>query len=116
VTSISVRIDIEPGVCAEIDWAGDALYIYDPVSELKIKTSLFVATLSFSDYFYAEAFLDQKVRSWIYGHVNALQFFGGVPAILTPDNTKTAVIKSDKYEPDIHEAIPGVSRSLWDGD
>jgi transposase len=91
--SISVRINREPGECVEIDWAGDALYLHDPASELKIKASLFVATLSFSDYFYAEAFLDQKVRSWIDGHVNALEFFGGVPAIVTPDYVSRHIIR-----------------------
>ena len=55
------------------------LYLYDPITDERIKTSLFVATFSFSDYFYSEAFTDQKVRSWILANEHALQFFGGVP-------------------------------------
>lgn len=103
--SLSVRLDRNPGEMLELDWAGDALYIYDPLTEVRIKASLFVASWAFSNYFYTEAFLDQKLRSWIKANDNALQYFGGVPLMLVPDNTKTAVIKADRYEPDLHEAF-----------
>lgn len=40
--------------------------------------------------------------SWIDSHVRAFEFFGGVPEIIVPDNTKCAVIKPDQYEPDLN--------------
>jgi len=102
--NIVTHMDTAPGEILEIDWAGDSLYIYEPIIEQRIKVSLFVAAFSYSGYFYTEAFLNQKVHSWIQAHDNALQFFGGVPLILKPDNTKTAVIKPDRYEPQLNEA------------
>jgi transposase len=40
---------------------------------------------------YAEAFLDERLPSFIQGTVDALQFYGGVPKYLVPANYKTAV-------------------------
>lgn len=37
---------------------------------------------------YAEALLDEKQAAWNTAHVHMFQFFGGVPKILVPDNTK----------------------------
>ncbi len=102
--SPSLRIDRRPGESLELDWAGSVLHVHDPVTGLPVRASVFVAALAFSAYFYAEAFLNQKVVSWIMGNEHALRFFDGVTLILTPDNLKTAVIKADRYEPDLHEA------------
>jgi transposase len=33
-----------------------------------------------------------KMENWIEGHVNAFEYFEGVPQIIVPDNTKTAVV------------------------
>jgi transposase len=38
---------------------------------------------------------------------NCLDFFGGVPACIVPDNLKSAVTKSNKYEPFINEQFAG---------
>ena len=51
---------------------------------------------------FAEASLAQDLPSWIRAHVHALEFFGGVPQILVPDNTKTGVSHPCRYEPDIN--------------
>ena len=104
-TSVGVRIDRNPGESLELDRAGGSLYVHDLVTDERIPVSLFVATLSFSAYFYAEAFIDQKVHSWILANRHALEFFGGVPMILIPDNLKTAVITPDRYEPDLHRGF-----------
>lgn len=36
---------------------------------------------------------------------NAMHYFGGVPAAIVPDNLKSAVTKSSKYEPLINETF-----------
>jgi len=50
------------------------------------------------------AFLDEKVNHFIMDTVNALEFYGAVPKILKPDNTKTASIKSTKDTLILNEA------------
>ena len=44
----------------------------------------------------------QDLPSWIKAHVNAFDFFGGVPEIVIPDNLKSGVTKPFYYEPDIN--------------
>lgn len=33
--------------------------------------------------------------------------FGGVPKILVPDNLKAAVVKSDRYQPEVNTILEG---------
>jgi transposase len=41
----------------------------------------------------------QTLVDWIDAHVRAFEAIGGVPHLLVPDNTKTAVIKACLYDP-----------------
>ncbi len=107
--NISMRRDRKPGEILELDWTGSYLLLHSRTSPATVKCNLFVATLPFSGYFYAEAFADQKLHSWITAVNNSLYYFEGVPVILRPDNLKTAVIKPDKYEPDLNEAMKELS-------
>ena len=34
--------------------------------------------------------------------IHALEFFGGVPTLAVPDNTKTAVTRACRYDPDLN--------------
>lgn len=103
--NLSLRRDREPGEVLELDWSGSFIPLHSPFSEETIPCHLFVAALPFSSYFYAEAFADEKIKSWITGIVHSLEFIGGVPKILKPDNCKTATIKADKYEPELNQAM-----------
>ena len=47
--------------------------------------------MSYSTYAYAEAFPDMKQASWIKANVHMLEYIGGVPKMIIPDNTSTAV-------------------------
>ena len=47
--------------------------------------------LPYSSYFYCEGFFDERMGSWLTGHMHGFEFFGGVPVVLVPDNCKTAV-------------------------
>jgi transposase len=84
------------------DYAGDTAGILDPMTGEVIPVYIFVATLGASNYTYAEGVLSLSLPSWIDSHVRAFEFFGGVPRVIVPDNTKCAVIKPDRYEPDIN--------------
>jgi len=80
----------------EVDWAGTTLFITDNITGDLIPAFVFVATLSCSQYSYAEAFASMKTEEWINAHIHAYQFFQGVTRILVPDNLKTGVIKHGK--------------------
>lgn len=92
----------EPGEKLFVDWAGDKIPIRDATSGSELQASLFVGAMGASHKIYAEAFLDQKLGSWITAHVHALHFYGGVPRLIVPDNPKTSVVTYCRYEPKIH--------------
>ena len=50
---------------------------------------IFVAVWGASNYTYAEATWTQTLPDWIGSHVRAFGFFGGVPALIVPDNLKS---------------------------
>jgi transposase len=97
-----MRLTHKAGEKLFIDYAGLTIpYVLGTTGEER-KAEVFVATLGASSYTYAEAQASQAMDSWIGGHVRAFEFFGGVPEILVPDNTKTGVTSPCRYEPDIN--------------
>ena len=61
----------------QVDWAGNTLDIYDPVTGDVSKAYLFVAVLPCSCYAYAEACDDMKLENWLLCHAHAYSYFGG---------------------------------------
>jgi transposase len=88
-----------------VDYAGKTLQIVDKESGEALQAQFFVAILGASQYTYAEASLSQGKEDFILSVENALHFFGGVPAAIVPDNLKSAVTKSNKYEPTLNETF-----------
>ena len=88
----TMHINRKPGEQVEVDWAGDPAHIIDPDTGEIINTYVFIGVMTYSQYTYAEAFIDEKQRAWIAAHVHMYEYFGGVAKILVPDNCKTAVI------------------------
>jgi len=85
-----------------IDWAGDTVPVYDRPSGEPWPASIFVAVLGASSYTFAQARRTQTLPDWIGAHLDAFEFFGGVPEIAVPDNPKTGVRKACRYEPDLN--------------
>ncbi len=50
--------------------------------------------MTYSQYAYVEAFINEKQQAWITAHIHMYQYFGGVAKILVSDNCKTAVIRN----------------------
>ena len=103
-TGASMRIQRNPGESVEVDWAGDPMGYADPLTGEPRQAWVFVAALSFSAYAYVEAFADMTLGSWIDAHVHALEHFGGAARLLVPDNLRTGVSRSDRYEPALNPA------------
>ena len=85
-----------------VDWAGTKIPVHDRHTGNVQESSLFVAVLGASSYTYAEATLTQELQHWIGAHVRSFEFLGGVPELVIPDNTRTAVSKACRYEPDLN--------------
>ena len=93
----TIHISRKPGEQTEVDWAGDPAQIIDPDTGEIIPAYLFVGVMTYSQYPYVEAFINEKQRAWITAHVHMYEYFGGVTRILVPDNTKTAVIHNNDW-------------------
>jgi transposase len=86
-----------------VDYTGEKLQVVDAHSG-EVKTmEVFVAILGASQLTYVEAIESQRVEDFISCCENALQYFGGAPNAIVPDNLKSAVIRSHRYEPKLNE-------------
>ena len=85
-----------------VDFAGDPLQIVDKETGETTDLQVFVACMPASDYGFAMAVPSQKIEDFLHAMECALRFFGGVPTIVVTDNLKSAVIKSDRYQPTIN--------------
>ena len=86
-----------PGQSMEVDFAGKTFRINNPYSEEQDTVVVFVAVLPYSQYVYAEGMISTKEPEWIEVNNNALQYFGGVPAIVVCDNCKQAVLVNEDW-------------------
>ena len=93
----TMHINRKPGEQIEVDWAGDPAQIIDPDTGEIIPAFLFVGVMTYSQYPFVEAFINEKQRAWITAHVHMYEYFGGVTRILVPDNTTTAVIHNNDW-------------------
>src|ERR1700741_2103769 len=86
-----------------VDYAGDGVPVVVDRLTGEIRTAqIFVAVLGASSFTFAHAGWTQALPDWIDAHVRALEAIGGVPHLLVPDNTKTAVIKACLYDPQVN--------------
>ena len=87
----TMHIPRKPGEQVEVDWAGDPAQLTDPDTGEITNAWIFVGVMTYSQYTYAEAFINQKEDAWIRAHVHMFEYFGGVAKVLVPDNASTAV-------------------------
>jgi transposase len=85
-----------------VDYAGQTVEVIDPSTGEIQEAQVFVAVMGASNYTFAEATWTQQAQDWIASHQRAFIFFSGVPAQLVPDNLRSGVNKSDRYEPELN--------------
>jgi transposase len=88
-----------------IDFAGDKLSYFDREKGVEVKCDVLLITLGYSNYTLAIALPNQKIDSVIKGSVDLFTRLGGVCKFIVPDNMKTAVVKSDPYEPVLNDSF-----------
>ncbi len=88
----------------EVDFAGKPFHLVDRLTGEVVEIVVFVAVLPYSQYIYAEGMVSTKEPQWIEVNNHALQYFGGVPALVVCDNCKQAVIANkDWIAPDLNK-------------
>jgi len=84
-----LRLETPPGFDAQCDWGKVDLFLGGEEKRL----SMFVLTLSYSRFKFARLFFLERQECFFQGHLEAFEYFGGVPKQVTYDNLTTAVAK-----------------------
>lgn len=100
-----MKLEHEPADKLFVDFAGKPLHYVDRSTGELIPCQVFVACLPFSDYCFAMVVPSQRITDFLYALGCCLNDIGGTPAVLVPDNLKSAIIKTDRYEPEINRAL-----------
>ncbi len=79
-----------------IDYSGVTMPITNQVTGEITKAQIFVTVLGASGYTFVHATGTQSTKHFIESHIQAFNFYGGIPNILVPDNLKAAVISHKK--------------------
>jgi len=82
-----------------VDYAGQTVPVTDPVSGEVRRAQVFVGVLGASNYTYACASWQQTAADWVGAIIATLEFIGGVPRLLVPDQPRALIANPDAYEP-----------------
>jgi len=85
-----------------VDYTVPTMQVVNPDTGEYRTAQIFVAVLGASSYTFACAHWSQQLPDWLDAHVQALNYFGGIPEIIVPDNLLSAVTKTNRYQPDIN--------------
>ena len=107
---VSMHLDHEPGRRLFVDFAGTRPSITDAKTGIEQPVELFVSVLPASGLIYTEAVASQQINDLCTGTRHAFEYAGGVSTIIVSDNLKSAVTKSDRYEPDINRTFEDFGR------
>lgn len=95
--AICIRFHTLPGEEAQVDFGYAGLTLDNEGK--KRKTWLFNMRLSYSRLDYFTKVYDQKVATFIDCHLQAFEFFKGIPRVVKIDNLKAAILVANFYEP-----------------
>lgn len=99
---LSMRQEHRAGEKLFVDYCGRTFPIVDAATGEIRDAQVFVAVMGASNYTFAEATWSQALPDWIGSHVRAFAFMGAVPKCVVPDNLKSGVTKTCRYEPDVN--------------
>jgi transposase len=99
---LSMRQEHRAGEKLFVDYCGQTIPIVDASTGEVRDAQVFVAVMGTSNYTYAEATWSQSLPDWTGSHVRTFSFLGCLPKCVVPDNLRSAVTKTCRYEPDIN--------------
>lgn len=85
-----------------VDYAGMTVPWLDTTTGEIMEAQIFVGALGASQFIFAEATASQKIPDWVQSHIRMWEYFGGVSVMVVPDNLRSGVSKSHRYDPDIN--------------
>ncbi len=85
-----LRLRTLPGEQGQVDWGA---FGYLTIGKAKRPLVGFVMVLSWSRAIFLRFYLNQRMESFLHGHVSAFAAWGGLPRTLLYDNLKSAVLE-----------------------
>src|SRR6185437_8137958 len=85
-----------------VDYAGPTVPIVDLSTGEEHDAQIFVSALGASHLLYTEATWTQTLPDWIGAHVRMVEYYGGVTALIIPDNASALVRQPCYYEPEVN--------------
>jgi transposase len=83
-----------------VDYAGDTVPVVDASTGEITRAQIFVAVLGASNYTFACATPRQTTEDWIGAQVLALEFIGGAPKLIVPDQARALIKTPGRYDPE----------------
>lgn len=101
----TLHLEQKPGDKMYIDYTGNKLSIVDRETGEIIDVEVFVSVLGYSGLTFVKACASQKKEYFLPCIADALEYYGGAPKVLVPDNLKSAVDQANAYEPQINRDL-----------
>lgn len=102
---VSAPMDHEAGDKIYIDFTGKTMPYVDRKTGEILQAQIFVSAMGFSQLGYVRAVESQRTEDFIDALNHNLTYLGVVPKCVVPDNLKSAVIHSDRYEPKLNRVL-----------
>lgn len=96
------------GEIAFVDYVGPTIPIHLPSGEIRY-AQVFIGVMGASSYNYWEASWTQQLDDFISSNIRMLEFFGGAPDFIMPDNLKSGVKRASKTEPEINDTYQNMA-------
>jgi transposase len=93
-----------------VDLAGMTQAIVSPRTGEITQAPVFCGCLGASNYTYTEVLPGADLAPFLLAHVHMLEFIGGSPMVIVPDNLKDAVHLACFYEPDLNPSYQDLAR------
>ena len=107
---VTLRQPHKAGERLQVDYSGKRAWTTSPETGERTAVELFVAVLPASGLIFAKGTHTQQLRDWVSAHVDALEYIGGVPRALVPDQLRSAVSEPDAYESGINRTYQELAR------
>lgn len=96
---VVMHLEYKPAEQTMVDFAGKKYHYVDEQTGERISCEVFVATLPYSGLIFCIAVQSQKTPDMLAASNQMLHYIGGVTETILCDNLRTAVTRSDRYEP-----------------
>jgi transposase len=96
---VVMHLEYQPAEQIMVDFAGKKYHYIDDQTGERIPCEVFVATLPYSGLIFCMAVHSQRIADMLDASNHMLHYIGGVTQTILCDNLRTAVTRSDRYEP-----------------